>query len=879
MGFFFTNQTKVAKRNGTRGLRQAPPTKQNTAILSRLGCAACPLNDADVVTPKMKPTLAEKTSVYFLSKGPSKYEDEARRPLCGKGGMLLRECIPDDWQDECSYDNVIRDRTPGSRLPAWQEIECCRGHIVKSIEQAKPLVVIGLGVTPLAWMLNSRDLIGLRGRLFAVKIGSHQCWFLPTHDPDEVIEKAFKKDDPLRSKLGHCLKLDVERAINLSGRLPAPKIDSEIDARAAIQCFDGTRGYPDLLELLKRASKAPIKAVDIETSCLRPYAATARILTCAISFDAVNFSFAVDHPKARWQPNQTKELLKILGGILADDTIKIAHNAPFEIEWFVSYLGTEVINHDIWECTQLQAHFIDERREGQSLDDLCRQHFGVAYKSFFKLDKKNMADADLGETLIYNAADTKYTLKLWHRQCALLERLKLTRAYRDALPRQVTVAAMQCLGIGIDQDEVKRVQKALTVEIDEIKEDINNLKVIKAYKKDNGGNFNPNSGPELLKIFKDYLKRPEIKVDTKSLLDFDQPSASKYAIRMGQVEGEKYSLAKGILGKIDHPLAHLIIELRNRAKLKSTNADGFELGIGADVWPDNMAHTSFNTTFTETGRLSSSGPNQQNWPHRNDAWIRKIVVAPKGHVILAFDYGQLEGCTAAMCSLDKVLVKALWEDYDIHMEWTKKLVARYPLWLGSGEDISDKATAKKYRGIVKNKLVFPAIFGASNASISGYLHAPDDVVEDIMNEFWKTFSGLQRWQKNVMTDYYNTGYVTSPNGRRHNYPLTKNQAVNFPVQSVAADIVCESMNTLSRHAVKTGEWHIHPVLNIHDDLSFIVPRNRIDDAVEIITEVMLTPPYKFINVPLSVEASYGQNWYEMKTIGKFWSNKDVGNLN
>jgi DNA polymerase I-like protein with 3'-5' exonuclease and polymerase domains len=84
------------------------------------------------------------------------------------------------------------------------------------------------------------------------------------------------------------------------------------------------------------------------------------------------------------------------------------------------------------------------------------------------------------------------------------------------------------------------------------------------------------------------------------------------------------------------------------------------------------------------------------------------------------------------------------------------------------------------------------------------------------------------------------------------------------------------MNRLSRMALDNNKWHLHPILNIHDDLTFIVPEDYklLDQAVELITAVMLRPKYDFINVPLSVEASCGYNWYEMREIGKFWSHKD-----
>ena len=107
--------------------------------------------------------------------------------------------------------------------------------------------------------------------------------------------------------------------------------------------------------------------------------------------------------------------------------------------------------------------------------------------------------------------------------------------------------------------------------------------------------------------------------------------------------------------------------------------------------------------------------------------------------------------------------------------------------------------------------------------------------------------------------------------------MTRNQAINDPIQSVGCDIICKSMNTLSELAIETGNHYIHPIMNIHDDLVLCVPDKDsiIEKTIEDVYSVMLTPGYDFINVPLSVTCSIGKHWYKMQEIGKFRSNKDV----
>ncbi len=873
MSFFFSQKKKAAPKRGAAPAKATQAGAANKETLNRLGCRACPLDKAGNYHPKMQPDLAEQTSIYFLGDKPSDIDDEKGAPFKDPAGKILTSIIGTRKLDDCSFDNVIRDFDDPhlkNQSPSWIAMECCRNHIVKSIEAAKPKFIVGLGILPLQWMLNSSDMVGLRGRVFAVKVGNHACWFMPTYHPQYIIDTAFDPDEPLRSKLGHCLKFDVAKAIRLSRELKPPQIDTPQGVRAGIQAFNGqgSAQLAQVLKLISEARRAPEKAIDLETYPLRPYAADAKVLTCAISYGDVNFAFAVDHAKSGWSADQKRQIKEALADLLSDETTIIAHNAPFECEWLIYLLGKDVIWHDNWECTMMQAHFLDERRGKrggndeqfqpnpyQALDFLVKQYFGISYKSVFKVDRKRMDKADLDETLLYNGADTKYTLRLHKTQKLLLDEGGLFEAYREAVPRQPTVAIMQAIGISLDQACNKKFSKKLTAEIRPIEQRIMTDPMVVKFMADTRQTFNPASQPDVVKLFKDYYKVG------KALLN----------------DEGKETVDKVTLAKINLPICGDIDAFRNRSKLKSTYVDVFTLGKGAFVWADGCLHPSFNTTFAETGRTSSDEPNQQNWPSRSDKWVRKQVVARKGHVLVAFDYGQLEACTAAMCTKDKTLVKALWEDYDIHMEWAVKAAKRYPAFIGGLHYLDDKDVMKKFRSLIKNKLVFPVFFGSQNSSVAGYLNAPIEPVNKLMDEFWRTFSGVYNWQKRLMGNYYETGFVESPTGRRRHYPLSKNQAVNYPIQSVACDIVCRAMVTLSRMAAETGKWYLHPIMNIHDDLTFCVPDEPqlLEEAIETIYRVMLTPAYDFINVPLSVSASVGDNWLDMDEIGKFWSHKDL----
>jgi len=895
MGFLFTTPQQQPKgppkqRTGRAAGGVGPKTAASAATLNRLGCSACPLNDAKVNSPKMPAFLPVRPcDIYFLAEAPGETEDREGEPLIGKSGQLLRSLIPKRYENTCAYDNVVRTRPPKNRDPTWVEVECCRGHHTKSIEKAKPRLVVGLGKFSLNAVLGSMDMQGLRGRMFAVKFGNHSCWFMPTYHPAFILRQAYDDKKPLLSRMGHCFKMDIRRAFDVLDGLKPPRIQTEASIRADILTFDGSEPghFERLMNLLIVAQQVPEKSVDYETQGLRPYRKDSAVLTCAISYDdpdagEAHFSFALDHPKAKWTKVQRKAIGAKLLEILSDDTFKVAHNVPFEVEWSIFMYGAAHVRHGAWDCTMMQAHFLDERRGKQWRDDdrraayqdldfLCRQYFGVGYKSFFKLNKKNMAGADLGETLIYNAADTKVALWLHRVQVALLKRRGLYDAYLDSVQRQPATALMQHFGIPVNQKAVVRNGKRLKAEIEEIEDEINDLRVVKDYTRDYG-EFNPGSNPDVLKVFKDYLKRSEIKVPKK----YHKPGESEF----------EYSVDEAVLKEIDHPLAELVLAFRNRSKLKSTYCDGLDMRNYDNpqykkrvvIHRDGLAHSSFNMTFTETGRTSSDDPNLQNFPKHKDAWIRNEIWAPPGYVLVAADYKQLEFCAAACCSGDKVLIDAVWSGYDVHMDWAERLSARYPQAVGGLKFRKDKDVMKALRQKVKNKLVFPAIFGAQDDSIAGYLDMPEDVIGKVMNDFWSIFHGIKTWQDEMMQGYYDEGYVSTMNGRLRWYPLNRNQAINHPVQGSACEIVCDGMTRLSKQAVETEQWHIHPRMNIHDDLSFLIPddNNRVfEESVETIYKGMLSCPYKWINVPLAVELSAGVHWAEMEAFGNFSSHKDL----
>jgi DNA polymerase I-like protein with 3'-5' exonuclease and polymerase domains len=224
-----------------------------------------------------------------------------------------------------------------------------------------------------------------------------------------------------------------------------------------------------------------------------------------------------------------------------------------------------------------------------------------------------------------------------------------------------------------------------------------------------------------------------------------------------------------------------------------------------------------------------------------------------------------------MESKDPVFCKMLWEGYDIHGEWSRKLAMAYPALIGGKRNLSDKKVMDDFRNACKSAWTFALLFGAELETVCSHHHlnAPVNVITPLYDEFWQTFSGIHDWQARIIKHYHEFGYVENLTGIRRRAPIRPNQLINAPIQADEAAVVFDAFNRLS----ELEDPVYQPVMEIHDDLTFILPLNRFEEHAEVIVDEMLRVTYHWINVPLVVEVSKGQVWYEMEKVGEFRSDQ------
>ena len=279
---------------------------------------------------------------------------------------------------------------------------------------------------------------------------------------------------------------------------------------------------------------------------------------------------------------------------------------------------------------------------------------------------------------------------------------------------------------------------------------------------------------------------------------------------------------------------------------------------------DLMIEGAHNFIAAELNVHNSQDPNLQNFPKREGgSKYRTVIRARRKHRLVAIDYGQIEYRVFGMAAVDQAIINSLDEGTDVHMYWTERLLERYPRLIGGRKYLNDKAKIKEFRSGVKNKWTFPAFYGSGLPSISAALTLTENELSDLFAEFWQMFRGVRRWQRRTDEFYVKHNYVECLTGRRRRGPMSYNARINSPIQGTASDIVVDGMERLSRHAVEAKQLWMHPVLNVHDDLTFDVPdlpEAEFEDVLWFFCEQMLSCEFPFINVPLTVEVSIGDTW-------------------
>lgn len=827
------------------------------ALLHEHRCKVCPLNRAKLKHPKMLPTGSDKPYILMLGEAPGEEEDDEGKQFVGRAGRLLRRHIPADWQNYLMWDNVVRCRpTIGikqeNRPPERIEIEACRSHHWDTLDEAQPRAIFGFGAIPLNWALGQVGISKWRGRRCVAYIDGRSYWYYPMWHPSYILRRldSYGGEEDERMFI-----LDLAKAFGEVERLPLPLAHTRDDAERNVELvFGGPGDVQKVVRFLQYAAQQRVNGLDFETTGdpngLRPYNRGAAIISIAVSTIDRTLAFAFDHPEAKWSSSDLEIVRQAFVEYLLDERpIKAVHQLGFELEWIAVVFGVDFVYGANWHDTISQASILDSR-VGDSkpgcfaLEFLSLQYFGLNVKSLSNLNRANLVEEPIEDELLYNGIDAKYHALLYVAQEERLKEENLVDVYERQRWRIPACVLTQVKGIITNPQENERLSTKYSDLIDKSLDEIANLDIVVEYER-KYGKFEPTS--------------PKQVVDLLNLLGT--------SVHKSEENGKtKYSVDEEALGKLDHPIAQLIIDLRHYSKQKSTYVDPYSL---KRLFPDGIVHQILNTVYAETGRSSSEDPNTQNIPKHDEEGkeVRKQIVAPKGFLLVSADYGQIQARNIAMESKDPTLIQSFIERRDIHKDWAEYFKAEYPAVIDSKHFHGSDDPMKNLRQKTKNRFVFAAFFGAHEGTIASGMEIPKEVARRALDAFWREFPGVKDWHEKLKADYRKKGYVEAICGRRRPGPLTENKIINSPIQADESEIVFHAFTTLSQRRI----WELQPVLEIHDDLQFYIPENNVDHYCNRIVSDMLSIPFSWINVPLLVEIGIGRSLYNIEEVGKYWS--------
>lgn len=400
------------------------------------------------------------------------------------------------------------------------------------------------------------------------------------------------------------------------------------------------------------------------------------------------------------------------------------------------------------------------------------------------------------------------------------------------MPLVPVLAKMERAGMLVDPDRLHSLSEGLATQISEVERSIRDLA--------GDETFNIGSPMQLSHVLFDVMGLP-----TKGLK---------------KTKRGYYSTNAKVLSDLarDHEIVRLILDWREKSKIKSTYLDT----LGPLRRGDGRVHTTYNQTITATGRLSSSDPNLQNIPTRSELGrtVKTAFSAGEGSVFLAVDYSQIELRLLAHLSGDEHLVRAFNEGEDFHAETAARVF---------GVPVSEVTPDLRSRAKAVN---FGIVYGQQAYGLSQSLHISMAEARDMIDRYYEAYPGVRTFLDNVVARAKQTGYAETMYGRRRHIPELKAKnpqlrgfgertAMNHPMQGTAADIIKIAMARVSRRLEEEG-FAAHMILQVHDELDFECPVNEVERLTTMVRDVM--EHVVDLRVPLIAEASTGVTWADAK---------------
>ncbi len=580
-------------------------------------------------------------------------------------------------------------------------------------------------------------------------------------------------------------------------------------------------------QLLQNILTQPILSLDTETTGTDPI--RAELVGMSFAY-AENQAFYVPVPADRTEAQRIVDKFKPV--FENPQTLKVGQNIKYDMLVLANY-GVE-IQGPMFDT--MIAHYVLQPELHHGMDYLAEIYLHYETIKIEELigpkgkNQKNMRDLDPANIYRYACEDADVTLKLKNVLEKELKQNDAEALFRDIeMPLVPVLAYMERNGVRIDTEALKETSRHFTARMNQIEEEVHRLA---------GVEFNIASPKQVGEVLFDRLKI------------VDKPKKTK----TGQYVTSEEVL-ESLKGK--HEIVEKILEHRGLKKLLGTYIDALPQLINPET---GHIHTSFNQTVTATGRLSSSNPNLQNIPVRNEDGkeIRKAFIPDEGCEFFSADYSQIELRIMAHLSGDPHMIEAFRANQDIHAATAAKIYK---------EKLEDVTREQRSKAKTAN---FGIIYGISVFGLAERLNIDRKEAKELIDGYFENYPHVKEYMDSSIQAARQKGYIETVFRRRRYLPdinsrnavvrgYAERNAINAPIQGSAADIIKVAMIRIYRR-FREENLRSKMILQVHDELNFsVLPEEKEKVQQIVITE--MESAYK-MKVPLQADCGWGQNWLE-----------------
>ncbi|MDO6526154.1 DNA polymerase I [Motilimonas sp. 1_MG-2023] len=583
---------------------------------------------------------------------------------------------------------------------------------------------------------------------------------------------------------------------------------------------------------LAKLQQAPLFAFDTETTSVNYMLAELVGFSFAVApGDAAYLPVAHDYPDA---PEQLTldQVLSQLKPILEDASkAKVLQNLKYDASVLARY---DVTLRGADFDTMLESYVFNSVSNRHDMDSLALKYLGHKAISFEDVAGKGAKQLTFNQVpletaAVYAAEDADVTLQLHQTLWPKLEQQpSLAKLFHEVeLPLANVLSTIERTGVLIDSDLLNKQSHELGEKIIALEAKAHAIAEQP---------FNLGSPKQLQEILFEKMKLPVVKKTPKGA-----PSTAEEVLQ---------ELA------YDYPLPAVILEYRSLSKLKSTYADKLPKMVNSAT---GRVHTSYHQAITATGRLSSSDPNLQNIPIRNEEGrrIREAFIAKPGFKVVAIDYSQIELRIMAHLSQDAGLLSAFADGKDIHKATAAEVFS---------VSLDDVTTEQRRSAKAIN---FGLIYGMSAFGLAKQLNIGRAEAQTYMDLYFERYPGVLRYMETTRANAMEDGFVETLLGRRLHLPDIKARnamrkkaaeraAINAPMQGTAADIIKLAMIHVADWIEQQSDNSIQMIMQVHDELVFEIAEDKLEQYVPTLQQLM--EQAMTLDVPLVAEAGIGDNW-------------------